>query len=201
MITKKPNKMKRLWPLALLLMSCTIQTSGEKDQPDNQSTMQTVSDTTGNIYGFKVQALDGSTIDFSSFKGKKILVVNTASECGYTPQYADLESLYKKYQSKLVIVGFPANNFGGQEPGSNEEIKTFCSKNYGVSFPMAAKISVKGDDKAPIYQWLTEKKLNGVMDVEVKWNFNKFLIDENGHLIRYYESRVSPMSEEITGLL
>ena len=158
-------------------------------------------DTTRNICKFKVASLDGGTIDFSKFKGKKILVVNTASECGYTPQYKDLEALYEKYKEKLVIVGFPANNFGGQEPGSNSEIKTFCTKNYGVTFPMAAKISVKGDDTAPIYQWLTHKDQNGVLDAEIKWNFNKFLLDENGKLIAYFPSKITPMSEQITSKL
>jgi glutathione peroxidase len=153
------------------------------------------------IFQFKVASLDGGTIDFSSFKGKKILVVNTASECGYTPQYKDLEALYEKYKDKLVIVGFPANNFGGQEPGTNTEIKTFCEKNYGVTFPMAAKISVKGDDTAPIYKWLTHKDQNGVLDAEIKWNFNKFLLDENGKMIAYFPSKVTPMSEEITSKL
>ena len=116
-------------------------------------------------------------------------------------QYKELEELYKKYKEKLVIVGFPANNFGQQEPGTNEEIRTFCTKNYGVTFPMAAKISVKGDDMAPIYQWLTHKDLNGVLDAEIKWNFNKFLLDENGKLLAYFPSKVKPMSEDITGKL
>ncbi len=154
-----------------------------------------------NIYQFTVPSLDGKEINFADFKGKKILVVNTASECGYTPQYKDLEALYEKYQDKLVIVGFPANNFGGQEPGTNTDIKAFCEKNYGVSFPMAAKVSVKGDDTAPIYQWLTSKAANGVLDATVSWNFNKFLLDENGKLIAYYPSKVTPMSEEITSKL
>ena len=153
------------------------------------------------IYEFKVEALDGRKIDFASFKGKKILVVNTASQCGYTPQYEGLEKLYEQYKEKLVIVGFPANNFGGQEPGSNTEIKEFCKKNYGVSFPMAAKVSVKGDDMAPIYKWLCNKSQNGVLDAEIKWNFGKFLLDENGVLITYFPSKVTPMSEEITGKL
>lgn len=153
------------------------------------------------IYDFKVEALEGGTIDFATFKGKKILIVNTASQCGYTPQYKELEALYEKYKEKLVIVGFPANNFGGQEPGTNTEIKTFCEKNYGVTFPMAAKVSVKGDDMAPIYQWLTQKSQNGVLDAEVKWNFNKFLMDENGKMIAYFPSKVTPLSEEITGKL
>jgi len=153
------------------------------------------------IYQFKVPSLDGGTIDFASFKGKKILIVNTASECGYTPQYEDLQKLYTAYKDKLVIVGFPANNFGQQEPGTNEQIKEFCKKNYGVTFPMAAKVSVKGDDIAPVFKWLTTKSLNGVMDAEIKWNFNKFLLDEKGALIAYFPSKVKPMSEEITSHL
>jgi glutathione peroxidase len=149
------------------------------------------------IYDFKVESLTGGTIDFSKFKGKKILIVNTASECGYTPQYEGLEELYKKHKDKLVIVGFPANNFGQQEPGSNTDIATFCQKNYGVTFPMAAKIDVKGDSKAPIYQWLTEKKYNNYSDNTVKWNFNKFLIDEKGNLVGYYGSKVRPNDDEL----
>lgn len=151
------------------------------------------------IYDFKVAGLDGKEIDFSKFKGKKVLVVNTASECGYTPQYADLQKLYDKYQNKLVIVGFPANNFGGQEPGSNDQISSFCKKNYGVTFPMAAKVSVKGDDAAPLFKYLTEEaKKMGTPDPVVKWNFTKFLIDENGKLVKVFPSKVNPMSEEIT---
>ncbi len=156
---------------------------------------------TPNIFQFKVAALDGGTIDFSKFKGKKILIVNTASKCGYTPQYEGLEELYKTHGDKLVIVGFPANNFGGQEPGTNSEIKEFCTKNYGVTFPMAAKVSVKGDDIAPIFQWLTNKSKNGVMDASIKWNFTKFLLNENGELLEVFESNVTPMSEEILSKL
>ncbi len=153
------------------------------------------------IYDFKVAALDGGTIDFAQYKGKKILIVNTASKCGYTPQYEGLQKLYEKYKDNLVIVGFPANNFGQQEPGTSSEIQEFCKKNYGVSFPMAAKVSVKGDDTAPIYQWLCHKNENGVLDAEIGWNFGKFLLDENGHLLNYFPSKVTPMSEEITSKL
>ena len=151
------------------------------------------------IYDFKVAGMEGKEIDFSAYKGKKILIVNTASACGYTPQYADLQKLYAKYGDKLVIIGFPANNFGAQEPGSNEEIAGFCKKNYGVTFPMAQKVSVKGEDTHPIFQYLTEeaKKL-GTQDPVVKWNFTKFLIDEKGKLIKVFPSKVNPMSEEIT---
>lgn len=153
------------------------------------------------IYSFKVEGLEGGIIDFAKFKGKKILIVNTASECGYTPQYEGLEKLYKANKGKLVIVGFPANNFGAQEPGSNSTIAGFCKKNYGVSFPMAAKISVKGADQAKIYQWLTQKALNGVQDAEVKWNFHKFLIDENGKLVAVFPSAVKPEGPEIKAAL
>ncbi|UQB69995.1 glutathione peroxidase [Epilithonimonas zeae] len=153
------------------------------------------------IHSFKVEALDGSTIDFSKFKGKKILVVNTASECGFTPQYADLEKLYEQYKDKLVVVGFPANNFGGQEPGANHEIATFCQRNYGVQFPMAAKISVKGDDIAPIYKFLTDKKENGVKNTKILWNFTKILLDEKGNIIDSFVSTTNPMSESITKYL
>ncbi len=153
------------------------------------------------IHDFKVPSLDGNTIDFSKFKGKKILVVNTASECGYTPQYADLQKLYDAYKTKLVVVGFPANNFGGQEPGTNAEIKDFCKKNYGVTFPMAEKVSVKGNDTHALFKWLTSKSENGVMDAEIKWNFTKFLLDENGKLLAVFPSKVNPMSEEITKYL
>jgi glutathione peroxidase len=157
--------------------------------------------TKSSIYEFKVDGLSGGTIDFSQFKGKKILIVNTASKCGFTPQYEYLEKLYEKYKDKLVIVGFPANNFGSQEPGTNDEIKAFCTKNYGVTFPMAAKVSVKGDDIAPIFKWLTSKSENGVMDAEIKWNFTKFLLDENGNLITKFDSNVAPMSDDIVKYL
>lgn len=149
------------------------------------------------IYEYKVEALDGGVIDFSDFKGKKILIVNTASKCGYTPQYEGLEALYKKYKGKLVIIGFPSNNFGFQEPGSNEDIAEFCQKNYGVTFSMAAKIDVKGKDMAPIYHWLTKKEYNNYDNSSVKWNFQKYLVDENGQLIGIYSSKVKPDDPEL----
>lgn len=153
--------------------------------------------TASSIYEFKVEGLEGGAIDFSKFKGKKIMIVNTASKCGNTPQYAELEQLYEKYKDKLVIVGFPANNFGQQEPGSNDEIKEFCTKNYGVSFPMASKISVKGDDIAPIYKYLTEEAKKLGFEDPVKWNFTKFLLDENGKLITVIHNKTKPMSEDV----
>ena len=152
----------------------------------------------GSIYDFKVEGLDGSTIDFKQFKGKKILIVNTASRCGLTPQYEGLEKLYKQYANKLVIVGFPANNFMGQEPGSNEEIKSFCQKNYGVTFPMAEKISVKGNDTHPLYKFLKEQAEKKGFENPVTWNFGKFLLDEKGELIATFSPRTDPMSENIT---
>lgn len=153
------------------------------------------------IYDFKVPALTGGTIDFSQFKGKKILVVNTASKCGNTPQYEDLENLYKTYKDKLIIVGFPANNFGEQEPGSNTQIAEFCKKNYGVTFPMAAKVSVKGDDIAPIYQYMVSvAEKNGFAD-PIKWNFTKFLFDENGNFLTvfYNSNRLIPDNPDAKG--
>lgn len=149
------------------------------------------------IYQFKVAGLSGGTIDFKDFKGKKILIVNTASKCGYTPQYEALEALYKKYSDQLVVVGFPANNFKEQESGSNEEIAAFCKKNYGVTFPMSKKISVKGDDIAPLYKYLVAEALKKGIEDPVKWNFTKFLIDEKGALLAVFPSKVKPMSEEV----
>jgi glutathione peroxidase len=148
------------------------------------------------LYSFKIKSLDGKSIDLSSYKGKKVLIVNTASECGYTPQYEGLEKLYEKYKDKLVVIGFPANNFGQQEPGTNEDIKTFCSKNYSVTFPMASKVSVKGDDMDAFFKWLINEP-NSDFTGDIKWNFEKFLFDENGKLIHRFRSKVTPMSDEI----
>jgi len=149
----------------------------------------------------KVKSIDGTEFDYRQLKGKKVLIVNTASECGYTPQYEELEKLYQAYKDKLIIIGFPANNFGGQEPGTNEEIKEFCKSKYSVTFPMFEKISVAGDDMAPIYKWLTSKDLNGWNDQQPKWNFNKYLLDEEGNLVKYYSSAVKPMSDEIVSMV
>ncbi|MEQ8908735.1 MAG: glutathione peroxidase [Vicingaceae bacterium] len=151
-----------------------------------------------NFFDFEVNDINGESYDLSQHKGQKILVVNTASECGLTPQYETLEAVYKAHGGDdFVIIGFPANNFGGQEPGSNDEIKSFCQKNYGVSFPMMAKISVKGDDQHPLYAWLTQKSKNGVEDAPVQWNFQKFMIDEEGNYVGMVEPRESPDSETI----
>lgn len=154
------------------------------------------------FYDFVVTTIDGGEFHFSDLKGKKVIVVNTASKCGYTPQYEDLEKLYKEYKDKgLVIIGFPANNFMKQEPGTDDEIKTFCTINYGVTFPMMSKISVKGDDIHPLYVWLTSKELNGVLDSKVKWNFQKYLIDEKGILVDVAFSGDKPYDDKIINWL
>jgi glutathione peroxidase len=154
------------------------------------------------FYNFKVKTLEGQDFDFSTLKGKKVLVVNTASKCGFTPQYKDLEALYEKYgPDNFVIVGFPANNFANQEPGTASEIRQFCTDNYSVTFPMMEKVSVKGNDIAPLYKWLTSKSENGVMDSEVKWNFQKYLIDEKGKLVDVIYSKELPSSEKIVNWL
>lgn len=150
------------------------------------------------LHQFTVEALEGESFDFSTLKGKKIMVVNTASKCGLTPQYKDLQALYEEYGSdNFVIVGFPANNFMSQEPGSNEEISAFCERNYGVTFPMMAKIDVKGKDIHPVYAFLTQKGKNGVMDSKVSWNFQKYLVNEEGVLEKVISPRTSPKDEEI----
>jgi glutathione peroxidase len=145
----------------------------------------------GSIYDFKINSLEGNSIDFNSFKGKTLLIVNTASKCGYTPQYADLQKLHEQYGDKVTILGFPANNFGGQEPGSNSEIKSFCSENYGVGFRMFEKISVKGADQHPLFAWLKEKTGN-----EPTWNFCKYLVKADG-TIKFFPSKVKPLDEQI----
>lgn len=151
-----------------------------------------------NFYDYTVTAIDGSSFSLSSLKGKKVMVVNVASKCGLTPQYEQLQQLYDTYKDKnFVIIGFPANNFLEQEPGTNEEIVEFCKLNYGVSFPLMEKISVKGDDIAPIYSWLTKQSENGVQDAEVTWNFQKFLIDEQGNWVRSFEPKTNPLDDEI----
>ncbi|MBI3883028.1 MAG: glutathione peroxidase [Sphingobacteriales bacterium] len=184
--------------IKLLLITISFFSCSFKPEKNGTSTL---TPPIKSIYDFKVAGLTGDTIDFAAFKGKKILIVNTASKCGFTKQYKELEELYVKYKDKLVIVGFPANNFLYQEPGNNADIKEFCTKNYGVTFPMAAKISVKGNDMAPIYRWLTNKDENGVADESISWNFNKFLIDEKGTIIQKFGSKTTPLSEEIISKL
>ena len=170
--------MKTIIAITFLIMSAFIETD------------------TKSIYQFKVKTLEGQEFDFASLKGKKIMVVNTASECGFTPQYKELQAVYEKYKDKnFVIIGFPCNDFGGQEPGNATEIRGFCTKDYGVTFPIMEKVSVT---TAPIYLWLKDKDKNGVESSKVSWNFNKYLIDENGHLVKHLGSMTKPDSEEIT---
>ncbi len=154
-----------------------------------------------NIYDFKLKTIDGQEISLSNFKGKKMLIVNVASECGYTPQYKNLQTLHEKYGNKLIIIGFPANNFGAQEPGTSSEIKQFCTKNYGVTFQMMEKISVKGEDVNPLYKWLSTKEDNKVCGDAPTWNFCKYLISEKGEIIKFFNSKVDPLSNEVTSLL
>lgn len=157
-----------------------------------------VSAQTKSIYDFKVKAINGDEFDLSQLKGKKVLIVNTASKCGFTPQYAELQELYEKYKNdNFIIIGFPANNFLHQEPGSNEEIATFCNINYGVTFPMMEKISVKGNNIHPLYSYLTQKSENGVLDAPVSWNFQKFMIDETGQVVGFAKPSTKPLSDEI----
>lgn len=151
------------------------------------------------LYSFTLNSIDGKPAPLADYKGKVVLIVNVASQCGYTPQYSALEAIYEKYKDQgFVILGFPANNFGAQEPGTNEEIKTFCTRKYNVTFPMYAKISVKGADKAPLYSYLTEQTGPG-MSGEIKWNFTKFLVDRNGNVVQRFEPAVTPDSKEVTG--
>ncbi len=146
--------------------------------------------------------IQGTILPFKELAGHKVIVVNTASECGYTPQYAELEELYQRYKSSgLVIVGFPSNDFGGQEPGTEADIAAFCQKNYGVTFPMMSKVSTKGAGQSPVYAWLTRKELNGALDSEVQWNFQKYLIDEQGRLVTVQPSALSPLDAAITDWL
>jgi glutathione peroxidase len=175
--------MKNLFVLALSFVSFSI-------------TAQT------NFHSFTVKDIAGKEVKLSEFKGKKVLVVNTASKCGLTPQYEDLEKLYKEYGGDdFVIIGFPANNFAKQEPGTNEEIAEFCEKNYGVTFPMMSKISVKGDDIHPLYNWLTNKSENGKLDAKVTWNFQKFMIDEDGNIVDYLAPKKKPYDEKLVSWL
>ena len=149
------------------------------------------------IYDFKIQDLEGGTIDFSKFKGKKILVVNTASMCGFTPQYEGLEKLYEANKDKLVIVGFPSDNFGNQEFHNDDSISTFCRKDHGVTFPLTTRVDVKGANTTPVFKYLCNKSENGILDATISWNFNKFIIDENGKLLQHFDSKVTPDSPEL----
>ncbi|CEA15791.1 MAG TPA: glutathione peroxidase [Fermentimonas caenicola] len=186
----------RPW-LVLLLTFVALQCVGQNKQNQNNSKNSNMQ-TTQTFHDFTVKDIDGKEFDLASLKGKKVLVVNVASKCGLTPQYEDLQALYDKYKDRnFTVIGFPANNFAGQEPGTNAQIKEFCTLNYGVTFPMMDKISVKGKDQAPVYNWLTHKSENGKIDQEVTWNFQKFMIDEEGNLVDVVQPKESPMSEKI----
>jgi glutathione peroxidase len=154
------------------------------------------------VLDFTLNSLDGKPAPLAEYRGKVVLIVNVASKCGYTPQYTGLEKIYEKYKDQgFVILGFPANNFGGQEPGTNEEIKTFCSSKYQVTFPMYSKVSVKGADSTPLYQFLTDKQSNPATAGEIKWNFTKFLVDRNGKVIARFEPAITPESADVTGAI
>ena len=191
-MTNKVTTISGILFIALASILCIAATTKNQKMKSNAGTT---------IYDFKLKTLDGQDLNFSKFKGKKILIVNTASECGYTPQYKNLQALHEKYGNKLVVIGFPANNFGGQEPGNSSEIKSFCTKNYGVTFQMMEKVSVKGSDMTPLYKWLSTKNENGTCGETPSWNFCKYLIDENGNVVKFFSSKVDPMSTEITSLL
>lgn len=176
---------KLLFTLLTIFTMTTVATAGSVD-----------------IYSFKLKTLDGKDFDFASMKGKKLLLVNVASKCGYTPQYEKLQALHLKYGKKLVVIGIPSNDFGGQEPGSAQEIESFCRKNYGVSFIMMEKLTVKGKNAHPLYKWLANKEANGGLAGEApSWNFCKFLINEKGLVTKFYKSSVDPLSDEIVGQL
>jgi glutathione peroxidase len=184
--------MKKL--ILILLSMVVINSFGQNNTQEKAASEKTKK----TFHDFSAKAITGEEVNMKDFKGKKVLLVNTASKCGLTPQYEGLERLYKKYGGeKFIIIGFPANDFMGQEPGTNEDIAEFCQKNYGVTFLMMAKISVKGDEIHPIFEWLTNKEKNGVSDEKVSWNFQKFLIDENGNLVKSVSPKVKPESEEI----
>jgi glutathione peroxidase len=190
----KLSTMKTILTLLLFFtLACGVPTTHSR--PNNASMVN--SETSTSFYDFKMKSLDGKEISFEQFKGKKVLIVNVASKCGLTPQYKDLQKLHEQHGDKVIILGFPANNFMGQEPGTSQEIAEFCQKNYGVSFQMFEKISVKGSDQHPLYQWLTKKELNGWNEATPDWNFAKYLVNEKGELVKFFSARTQPLSEEI----
>ncbi len=190
--------MNRIITMSILSAITTTLTSCFFGKSKTVEPVANLQSTPSGFYAIAIKKLDEkSTLDLSIYKGKKVLIVNTASKCGFTPQYKELQQLQDKYADKLVIIGTPCNQFGSQEPGTEEEIETFCQVNYGVTFPLTEKLDVKGSNQHALYQWLTQKSKNGSLDASVSWNFNKFLINENGHLIGYYPSTVTPLSDEL----
>ncbi len=183
---------KLIYKLLLLFRNKEVKT-----RPKNSTTPMSAT----SFYDFKLKGIDGKEIDLESYKGKKVLIVNTASECGYTPQYDDLQQLHETYGAKITVLGFPANNFGAQEPGSDTEIGAFCRKNFGVTFQLFQKSDVIGEHQNELYKWLTNKDQNGWNNEQPNWNFCKFLISENGELLKFYSSAVSPMSDELVKML
>jgi glutathione peroxidase len=185
--------------ISMLLLAC----GQTLERPSNQSDFHQAYNPTmeSSFYEFKMKDINGKDVAFSDFKGKKLLIVNVASKCGYTKQYEQLQELYAEHGDKIMILGFPANNFGGQEPGSNEEIKDFCESKFGVTFPMFEKISVKGFDKHPLYRWLSDASQNGWNNEEPSWNFCKYFINEKGELVKFFPSSVNPLDEEILKLI
>ena len=183
---------------AIVFVACTSATGKNNNA---MKTEDTATAATKTIYDFKIKSLDGGVIDFSKYKGKKILIVNTASHCGFTPQYEGLEKLYEQYKDKMVIVGFPSADFGDQEFHADTAIQSFCKTRFGVTFPLTTRVDVKGDNTTEIYKYLCNKSENGVLDATISWNFNKFLIDENGKLVAYFDSKVTPDSPEISKYL
>ncbi|RNI29328.1 glutathione peroxidase [Rufibacter latericius] len=177
-----------------LMVACSSPAATSQEKPTS-TTMNTA--TASSIYDIPLKTIDGKDTSLKQFKGKKVLIVNVASECGYTPQYADLEKLHKLHGDKVVVLGFPANDFGGQEKGTNEEIAQFCQKNFGVTFPLFQKASVVGTEQQPLYKWLTSKETNGSNASAPTWNFCKYLISEDGKVLKFYPSKVSPLSEEL----
>jgi glutathione peroxidase len=199
--SKTNRKLMKILTILVSLLTLACQRPVERPETLQAGFMTTSKNMESSFYEFKMKDLDGKDVDFAQYKGKKIMIVNVASKCGFTKQYAALQELNEKHGDKIAILAFPANNFGGQEPGSNEEIKEFCSTNYGVTFPVFEKVSVKGFDKHPLYRWLSDPKMNGWNDQEPSWNFCKYILDEKGELLKFLPSSVTPMDEEILKLI
>jgi glutathione peroxidase len=188
--------MQQAFALCVLsvLMACSTPSTSNQETKTT-TTMETTA--SSSLYDIPLQTIDGKPASLAQYKGKKILIVNVASECGYTPQYADLEKLHQQHGGKVVVLGFPANDFGGQEPGSNEQIAQFCQRNFGVTFPLFQKAAVTGAEQQPLFQWLTSQEQNGSNSEAPNWNFCKYLISEDGKVLKFYPSKVSPVSEEL----